>query len=440
MAGPLDDLLNPQDEAGNMMRRLVNGPRRVPAGVNPSLVFDPDQARETATTIMANAPPQTAPVPAPPAVATAAPAVAAPAPEIRVSSRAAQGGPVINNAGTLSDASGVIGFDPIRGSPSVLDDRGAAALGYARNLDNSLRRLGTPYDHQLGLMTELMRMAQQAAPGGPGRDQYIGEQMGNLMQHFAPTIMPNQLAQGQLDLNRAVQLGTGGTPGAIANAASDALNRTRENERYGPEARYDAFYNQAYNSFPQGTPHDARVRQLRSQGMAPPEFLGGRRQAGVAVNPNAPAGSTANQPRQIPGEDRNASAVDRAFSTGMSSFPTGPGGQRVIPTDNPGAVNNAITNIMSGLGDQHLRDPEVRQRLIDTFGTNALDSWLNTSNNFMNRFSIPGQNHQREIQRFLGLAGMRQQPITPFNAGASPLQRLISTVNPVVPIANYLTQ
>ena len=381
-------------------------------------------------------------------------------------------GPIVNNAGVVSDAGGTTGFRPIGGGvQSTPGESSLMSLGYARNADNSLRRLGTPYDQQLNLMNELQRMAQSSAPAinaqdmetrnqqEAARNAYMNNQMGNLMQHFAPGILTNQIGQGnlgigqgQLALEQAKAFGTpSGTPGSIANAASDAANRTRENERYGPQARYDAFYNAAYNAFPPGTPHAARVRQLAQgqggmPGLAPPEFLTGRAAGGATGGPlmaqggAVPAGGGV--PRPIPpANNASANAVDTAFETGLAGFPRDATNTPIIPRDASGQVNQplanaAITRIMGGLTDQQLRDPEVRQRLITQFGPDVLDNWLNTSGNLFNTFSIPGQQHQAEIRRFMGLAGMRQTPISPFTPGAGLFQRAAS-VNPLGQAINW---
>ncbi len=358
-------------------------------------------------------------------------------------------GQTINNGGILSNANNqVSGTSPFRGA-STPSSGGLGLLGYEAGPNGNLRPLGISNGNPLMQVQDLIDQASARGPsfdlnsqaGIDAMNQFREASTARAQGHIG-SLLQNQLGQNQLDLQRTMQLGTPGVPGAMQNAASDSLNRTRENERYGPEARYDAFYNQAYNSFPPGTPHDARVRQMRQSGMAPPQFLTGGQQRPGSPGTTSIMQGQGQTPRQAPGEDTAASNVDRAFETGLSSFPMNPQtGRRDVPsfTQNPAAINGAITNVMTGLDENALRNPEVRQRLIDQFGNDALNSWLNTSNNFLNRASQGGDAQQTQIQRFLGLAGMRQTPIYPTSLGASPSQRAFSAFPSIMGI-NYLNR
>lgn len=405
----------------------------------------------------------------------------APAPEINVSSRAAReepAGPIINNGGITSNANGPIGFEPNRGPrerignflvgpATTLNDAGAASLGYAINADGSLRRSGSPFDQQLNFMNEMIRLGQR---NGMGQ-----EQTNAMIQQIAPGLLSNQLGQGQLGLERARAFGipgapgfpgatsspgatsAPGTPGSIANAASDAEVRRQENARFGPEARYDTFWMQAFNAYSPETPPDARMRMMREAGWRDPEFMSGPRPTtpnaagaptgvpqGSAAMPaaGAPQGSAAMPPSgavpprlNVPSAEA-ANTADAAFNTGTASFPMGPNRQRVIPTDKPNdpAMHAAITRTMAGLSEENLRDPRIRQRMITTFGPDALDAWLQAPSNIFSAMSQQGRDQQAQIRRFMALGGMQQTPMNPTSAGLGPLQRI---ANPIALPFNY---
>lgn len=445
MAGILDwfapqDFMNPNnpqnqrrlpdiDVPGALLRAHANqlGPLAPAVGAEPAVM----------------APPAPAPIPDNPAAPNNAPRMASPdvspprAPMADLSRVPVQG-PIINNGGTLSDVNGVTGFEPIRGTSSVMGDRELATLGYAANADNSLRRTGTPFDQQLNLMTQLQRMAEQSAPGinamdsatrdqqAQARSQYLGNSMQNLMQHFGGQILPNQLGQDRLGLERTVQLGMPGTPGAMQNAASDAANRTRENERYGPGARHDAAFMEFQRAQPPGTPLSAVMQMWADGGGRRPEFLGGQTNQ---TNQGRGGGAGGVDQPAAPPNLASSTDVNRAFETGTSSFPL-VNGRRVLGTD-PGPRMNAISQIMSGLSDAAIRDPAVRQRLINEFGTDGpggLDTWINAPNNILGRMGLYNDPQQDQIRRYLGLAGQQQAPVTPFSQGAGFWQRALTSI------------
>jgi len=254
--------------------------------------------------------------------------------------------------------------------------------------------------------------------------------------------VPGTNILGRVQLQNAAGLGyrdANGNivPGSVQNAASDALNRTRENERYGPEARYDSFYNQAYNAFPPGTPHQTRVRQLQSQGMAPPQFLTGNQgpRGPGGGNPLAGVGrGEVPRPQQTSMNDAQA-AIDAAFESGLSSFPRNPQTGQRMPIEGATA-GDAITNILAAIpNDEHLRAnfPAIQSRLTEEVpgGQQALNAWLNqtyfTNPITGNPLSSDVQRQQtiRQIQRLNRISGNRPSPnmgilgYTPLGAGGA---------------------
>ncbi len=253
-------------------------------------------------------PPAAAPAPAPaPAPMPEPGAIRAPIGIPDVAARAGDGmiqaavngpisaGPTINNAGVLSNAGGVTGFEPIAGGPSTPDARGLQAMGFTQNNDGSLRRSGSsPFDLQLNLMQELQRMAEQSAPGinaqdsatrdqqAAARSQYIGNQTQSLMQNFAPSIIPGQVAQDRLSLDRRAQegfVGPGGQriPGTLETNALEAAARGSANSPAGMRGQLGLSFLQ--NALQNGTPLGQALTELNSAfggaGMQRPDFLGG---------------------------------------------------------------------------------------------------------------------------------------------------------------------
>ena len=270
-----------------------------------------------------------------------------------------------------------------------------------------------PYRQQFDYMRSLMDLARQ---NRVNPDVVIGSGFGSTLNR--------ELGAGRLGLDTAREFGINGLQGDIANRAQEAGNRSQENARYGPEARYDAFYNQAYGAFPPGTPHAARVRQLQSQGMSPPQFLTGqgRQQNG----PPMPGQSR----RPIPDQDPAQLAIDTAFETGLSAFPRNPTtGARDLSQGNP---HQAITSILESIPDAQLQAnfPEIQRRLIEEIpgGIQALDAWINSPNTLSS--FVGGRRQQSQIQRLMRMARMRQTPITPMSEGLTPTQRYMSA-NPV---------
>ncbi len=281
------------------------------------------------------------------------------------------------------------------------------------------------------LMQQMYDFAQTRGPGFvPGSPEDLNYRAGimqDIMNNVGRGAQATDLGREQLRFEREREFGPGTTgPGGLpaigagrqgiegARAQAELLRAqaaSRESDQHGPEAVYNRFYMQAYNNFPQGTPHDARVRQLQAQNMPSPQFLTGRQQQ----RQGATAEALAHEP-----------SVDRAFTAGMSAFPADATGRRVLPQGNPTGVRNAITQVMSNLSENELRNPEVRQRLVEQFGTENLDAWLNTSNSPLARLS--GDRQQQQIRRFLSLAGQGQTPITPFTQGASFMERAMSAI------------
>lgn len=236
-----------------------------------------------------------------------------------------------------------------------------------------------------------------------------------------------------------MQLGTTPIPGSMQNAAQDSATRAQENARFGPEARYDAFYNQAYNSFPPGTPHGARVRQLQTQGMTPPEFLtGGGRPSGTSGTSTpgiqsqeaalAPGARPSNRP--IPTQSPGGSAIDTAFETGMSMYPMDPATGRRNTTMG-GDPNHAITQILENIPNEVLRAsfPEIQQRLTAEIpgGAPILDAWINQVQGPLN-ISDNARRRSIQIRRLLAAANMRMQPVTPFSQGLNPFERVANVL------------
>ncbi len=362
-------------------------------------------------------------------------------------------GPAINNAGILSNANNqVSGTSPFRGA-STLSSGGLGLLGYEAGPNGNLRPLGIANGNPLMQVQDLIDQASARGPsfdlnsqsGIDAMNQFRDASTARAQGHIG-SLLQNQLGQNQLDLQRTMQLGTPGVPGAMQNAASDSLNRTRENERYGPEARYDAFYNQAYNSFPPGTPHEARVRQMRQSGMAPPQFLtGGQQRPGSPGGIQSP-GQAGITPRQAPGEDTNASAVDNAFEMGVAGFPLNPATQqRQLPdfASNPSTATNAITETMRRLSTQQLADPAVQNRLITQFGPQAMNQWYNRSNSLLNRFMPGGEEHQAQIDRALQATGGSRSPVNPLSSHAPTWERYLGGLrysNPVTAVPTLMQQ
>lgn len=314
--------------------------------------------------------------------------------------------------------------------------------GYIRNfLGGSEPAPDHPYRAQFDLMRSLADLERQTnframlsgqAPAPTGRAAETA---------FGPTLA-NQLGQQRAGIDLMGLLGAGGIPGSMQSNATNANAnmlgarasmlgaeaRGRENDRYGPEARYDTFYNQAYNAFPPGTPHADRVRRLQEQGMSAPRFL-----TGEQPSQQTPGQVTPGVRRPVPGQDPNRSVIDSAFEGGLSAFPRNP--QTGARNVQEGGTNAAITQIIEGIPDDVMRShfPDIQRRLQEEIpgGSQALDAWLNTTNNPIANLSMSNQRQQRQIQRMLGMAGMRQQHVTPLTSGANPVLRAISIMNPM---------
>ncbi len=246
--------------------------------------------------------------------------------------------------------------------------------------------------------------------------------LGSLAREGIEDISQQQNRQGLLGIERAREFGVNGTPGNIANRASDSQNRTRENDRYGPSARYDEFFMNAFNAFPQGTPAGERLRSLNQQGFSSPAFMtGGTRPTG---EPN-PTPTSRFNPGAITGPQ---GVVERAFESAYSDVPMQNGVRSVSAQwaqQNPAIAQRVLTNLFASITDdaalqQHF--PDIQRRLVADLGNSALNDWIN-SPNVLTSTGLEGQRQQAQIQRLLRMAGMRQTPIGPTSAGLSWWQR-----------------
>lgn len=336
-----------------------------------------------------------------------------PAPAIRVSAALpTTTGPTINNGGILSsnfERAGDMSQLPNGGWTSQVHERPGGFPSGGAN----------PYADQMNLMQQLRTMAQQDAPSldysSPAaraaseraRETYIGEQTGNLMQHMAPGIMPNQLGQENLQLHRDQAYGTPGTPGSIATGAQGAIANT--------PAALEATRRQAVimELTRQGMPMSQILEELNALpplsggGANIPNYLGTRGQQ--PVNPNTVSGAAgATTPTATPIQARIASVADRALQTFQG--PAGPNGRRPLPVipdyngTNIEPINRAITNYFGSFTEDELTNnyEPIARMAGQRFGDIAMNGWQNT------RFMGDGGPHGQQRARV-----MRQQGTTP---------------------------
>lgn len=325
--------------------------------------------------------------------------------------------------------------------------------GPAQTFDYSVAGRGQPQTPQARALTEagqFMNDFAGPAPLRPGGQNMTPEamtlyQMGladhsqrmNNAQQSLGQVLQNQLGQADLGLRSEIARGSNGIPGAMSNAAQDSNTRARENDRYGDEARYDSFYQNAFNSFPPGTPPDVRIQRLTQRGMQPPRYMTAQpeatppapgRPAAAQANPiagSAPAGSRVN----LAASARPLGGIENAMETALSAFPMNEQtGQRAVPSfdANPAAVHHAITTALENIPNDQVRAnwPEIQRQLTSTFGNNALDAWINTTGSPLLNMGQNAGRQQSQIRRLLGMAGMQQTPLTVGSSGATWPQRV----------------
>lgn len=276
-------------------------------------------------------------------------------------------------------------------------------------------------------------------------------------------MMRNQVDQGRLGVARDAQSlanevarGTGGVGGSIENSARDsqslARQRDRENERFGDEARYDALYQNLLGQFPPGTSPDVRVRRLRERGFAPPRYMGAQgTQHGASQGSSQATSQTTPQTtplagvQPIPGSqplprvnpDLTPTTVNTpevAIENALSNMPVdATTGVRQRPEPGSAAQQRAITQALASMPNNVLQAnwPAMQQQLIDTFGTDALDQWINQPNSYWATMGMVGREQQNQVNRLLRMANMQTRPYTPFSPGQSFMHRLGTFVNPI---------